>query len=84
MQEKNRCVKCARTIKPPYRFLKRNSPFIGLFVALWFFTSGFYPFPLYIATGKPLDPVIMQPILIATVIMIIPFAFLIVAWKKRP
>jgi hypothetical protein len=84
MQEKSKCVKCARIKKPPYRFLKRNSPFIALFVALWFFTSGFYPFPLYIATGKPIDPVIMQPILIATVIMIIPFAFLIVAWKKRP
>ena len=84
VKEKDRCIKCTRMKKPPYSFLKRTSPFIALFVALWFFTAGVYPFPLYIAAGKPIDPIIMQPILIATVIMIIPFAFLIFAWKKRP
>ena len=84
MQDKNRCVKCSRTKKPPYSFLKRTAPFIALFVALWFFTAGVYPFPWFLATGKPIDPVIMQPILITTAIMVIPFAFLIVAWKKRP
>jgi uncharacterized membrane protein len=55
-----------------------------LFAALWFFTSGFYPFPFYLAVGKPIDMTIMQPILIASTIMVIPFLFLMVAWKKKP
>jgi len=31
-----------------------------------------------------LDPAIMEPILIATGVMAIPFTFLIIAWKTRP
>jgi uncharacterized membrane protein len=55
-----------------------------LFAALWFFTSGFYPFPFYLAIGKNIDMNIMQPILIASTLMAIPFIFLMVAWKKKP
>ena len=83
-QDKGKCIKCGRMKRPPYKFLKRNFPFIMLFVALWFFTSGIYPFPYFLAIGKSLDPVIMEPILIATGLMIIPFTFLVIAWKKRP
>jgi hypothetical protein len=55
-----------------------------LFVAFWFFTVGVYPFPYFLAIGKSLDPVIMEPILIATGVMATPFTFLVMAWKKRP
>ena len=84
VQDKNRCIKCDRMKKPPYKFLRRNFPFILLFVAFWFFTAGVYPFPYFIAIGKSLDPAIMQPILIASGLMAIPFTFLLIAWKKRP
>lgn len=84
VQDKTKCIKCSRVRKPPYKFLKRNLPFILLFAALWFFTSGFYPFPFYLAVGKHIDMTIMQPILIATTLMAIPFVFLMVAWKKKP
>jgi hypothetical protein len=70
--------------KLPYMFFRRNILFILLFVGLWFFAAGIYPFPYFLAIGKHIDPVIMQPILIATVLMIIPFLFLTIAWKKRP
>jgi len=50
-----------------------------LFVAFWFFTAGVYPFPYFLATGKSLDPVIMEAILIATGVMAIPFTFLVIA-----
>jgi hypothetical protein len=70
--------------KPPYKFLKRNLPFILLFVVFWFFTAGVYPFPYFLAIGKSLDPAVMEPILIATGLMAIPFTFLLIAWKKRP
>jgi hypothetical protein len=84
VQDKGRCIKCAGMKKPPYKFLKRNWPFILLFIVLWFFTAGVYPFPYFLAIGKSLDPVIMQPILIATGLMAIPFTFLLIAWKKKP
>lgn len=84
VQDKRRCIKCARMKKPPYKFLKRNFPFILLFVVFWFFTAGVYPFPYFLAIGKSLDPSVMQPILITTGVMAIPFTFLLVAWKKRP
>ena len=76
--------KCGRMRKSPYKFLRRNFPFIMLFVAFWFFTAGVYPYPYFVAIGKSLDPAIMEPTLIATELMAIPFTFLIIAWKKRP
>ncbi|HZE79201.1 MAG TPA: hypothetical protein VE089_11705 [Nitrososphaeraceae archaeon] len=65
-------------------FLRRNIPFIMLFIALWFFVSGLYPFPYLMAIGKPVDFIIMQPVLIATGIMMVPFVFMMFAWRKRP
>ncbi|PWU80574.1 MAG: hypothetical protein DLM72_11505 [Candidatus Nitrosopolaris wilkensis] len=65
--------------KPASKFLRRNFLFIMLFVAFWFFTAGVYPFPYFLATGKSLDPVIMEAILIATGVMAIPFTFLVIA-----
>ncbi|MDQ6666968.1 MAG: hypothetical protein M3Y53_01940 [Thermoproteota archaeon] len=62
----------------------RNFLSIILFVAFWFFTAGLYPFTYLFAIGKSLDPVIMEPILIATEVMAIPFTFLVIGSKKRP
>ena len=64
-------------------FLKRNLPYIALIVALWFFVSGLYPFPYFMAIGIPVDLAIVQPVLIATTVMTIPFIFMLFAWKKR-
>jgi hypothetical protein len=57
---------------------------VFLFIAIWFFVSGLYPFPYFIAVGKPIDFAIMQPVLIATGAMMIPFIFMMFAWKKKP
>jgi hypothetical protein len=51
---------------------------------MWFFVSGLYPFPYIIAIGQSIDFRIMQPVLIATGIMMIPFVFLLFAWNKKP
>src|ERR671911_3171882 len=81
---KIKCKKCGAQKKPPSNFLKSNIRYILLFVALWFFVSGLYPFPYLLAIGVPLDFRIMQPVLIATGIMMIPFVFMMFAWKRRP
>ena len=58
-------------------------PYIALIVAMWFFVSGLYPFPYFILIGTPVDMGIMQPVLIATTVMTIPFICMLFAWKKR-
>jgi hypothetical protein len=55
-----------------------------MLVAVWFFVSGLYPFPYFYAVGIPVDMVIMQPVLIATAILLIPFVFMMFAWRKHP
>jgi hypothetical protein len=80
---KNTCVKCDKTGAAPRGFLKRNAKFILLFVAFWFFVSGLYPFPFMMALGQSVDFRVIQPVLIATGIMLVPFIFLMFAWNKR-
>ena len=82
--DKAKCVKCAALKKAPSNFLKSNIRYILLIVAIWFFVSGLYPFPFLLATGVPLDLRVMQPVLIATGLIMIPFVFMMFAWKKRP
>ena len=84
VQDKSRCLKRGRIREPPYKFFRRNFLFIMLFVACWFFTAGVYPFPYFVTIGKSSDPAIMEPILIATGVMAIPFTFIVITWKKRP
>jgi hypothetical protein len=76
-------VKCNKVKAVPPSFLKRNVKFILLFIAFWFFVSGLYPFPYMMALGQPVDFRIIQPVLIATGIMLIPFVFLMFAWNRR-
>jgi hypothetical protein len=80
---KNTCVKCDKTRAAPPSFLKRNAKFILLFVALWFFVSGLYPFPFMMALGMSVDFRVIQPVLIATGILLVPFIFLMFAWNRR-
>jgi len=50
---------------------------------MWFFVSGLYPFPYFMLIGTPVDMGIIQPVLIATTVMTIPFIFMLFAWKKK-
>ena len=81
-REGMRCLKCSE-IKQQRGFIRRNIPYIALFVSLWFFVSGLYPFPYFVAVGHPVDMTQFQPIFIATTILTIPFVFMLFAWKKR-
>ena len=76
-------MKCDKSKTVPHGFLKRNAKFILLFVAFWFFVSGLYPFPFMMALGMSVDFRVIQPVLIATGIMLVPFIFLMFAWNKR-
>jgi hypothetical protein len=80
---KNTCVKCNKVTAAPPSFLRRNLAFILLFVAFWFFVSGLYPFPYMMAIGQKVDFRVIQPVLIATGIMLIPFVFMMFAWNRR-
>ena len=78
-----RCTRCNSNKVVKISFFKKNLPYIALIVALWFFVSGLYPFPYFMAIGIPVDMAIVQPVLIATTVMTIPFIFMLFAWKKR-
>jgi len=78
-----RCTRCNLNKVVKISFFKKNLPYIALIVALWFFVSGLYPFPYFMAIGIPVDMAIVQPVLIATTVMTIPFIFMLFAWKKR-
>jgi hypothetical protein len=78
-----RCTRCNSNKVEKISFFKKNLPYIALIVALWFFVSGLYPFPYFMAIGIPVDMAIVQPVLIATTVMTIPFIFMLFAWKKR-
>ncbi|MGE5781967.1 MAG: hypothetical protein ACM31J_03825 [Nitrososphaerales archaeon] len=84
IESERKCKRCAISKKRPSGFLRRNIPFILMMVAVWFFVSGLYPFPYFYAVGMPVDDAIMQPVLIATAIFMIPFIFIMIAWRKRP
>ena len=84
IQSERKCKRCAISNKKPSGFLKRNGPLILMIIAVWFFVSGLYPFPYFYAVGIPVDPVLMQPVLIATAILLIPFIFMMFAWRKQP
>ena len=84
IESERKCRRCAISKKPRSGFLRRNIPFILMMVAIWFFVSGLYPFPYFYAVGMPVDEAIMQPVLIATAIFMIPFIFIMIAWRKRP
>lgn len=81
--QENKCIKCGIK-KKKYNVIRRNIHYILLLVGLWFIVCGVYPFPFLFALGMPVDPVIMQPILISTGIMLTPFIIMMFVWNKRP
>ncbi|HEX7178247.1 MAG TPA: hypothetical protein VF220_00875 [Nitrososphaeraceae archaeon] len=82
-REGTKCIRCQSNRIVSKNFLKNNFPYIIFFIALWVFVSGFYPFPYLIASGMPVDMDIMEPVIIATSVMTIPFIFMLIAWKKK-
>lgn len=62
---------------------ERNKMVFGILGGYWLFAV--FPFPFLNLSGysKEVLASIMQPILIATALMTIPFVFMIIAWQKR-
>lgn len=81
--QQKKCIRC-NVAKKKYNVVRRNIHYILFLVALWFVVCGVYPFPIFFALGMPVDPVIMQPILISTGIMLTPFIIMMFVWNKRP
>lgn len=78
-----KCVKCVnRNSVPLKQFIKRNKFLIISIGAIWVYTV--YPFPFLVALGFNVDISAVQAVLIATVVLTIPFLFLLKAWQKRP
>ena|ERR1051326_5980835 len=61
--------------------LMRNKVIIAVIGGFWIFTV--FPLPFLKLAGIDLDPESIQPVLIATAVMTIPFVFMLAAWQKR-
>lgn len=63
--------------------LRRNKMVFGILGGYWLFAV--FPFPFLNLGGYPDDVLmsILQPVLIATAVMTIPFMFMIIAWQRR-
>jgi hypothetical protein len=81
--EISRCVKCEHKKSiPTLQFVRRNLILFIFLGTIWIYTV--YPFPFLYALGFNVDMTVMQPILIATVVLAIPFLFMLRAWQKKP
>lgn len=81
--ENNKCLKCRNITAIPLRqFVRRNLILIIFLGTVWIYTV--YPFPFLYALGFELDMSALQPILIATVVLAIPFIFMLRTWQKKP
>lgn len=63
--------------------LRRNKMVFGILGGYWLFAI--FPLPFLNLSGYSEDVLasILQPVLIATAIMTIPFVFMVIAWQKR-
>lgn len=63
--------------------LRRNKMVFGILGGYWLFAI--FPLPFLNLSGYSEDVLasILQPVLIATAIMTIPFVFMMIAWQKR-
>ena len=64
------------------QFVRRNLILFIFLGTIWIYTV--YPFPFLYALGFDLDMSAILPILIATVVLAIPFLFMLRAWQKMP
>ena len=78
-----KCIKCKdkKTI-PVKRFVRRNIILIIFLSTIWVYTI--YPFPFLYALGFDIDMSAIQPVLIATIVLAIPFIIMLRVWQKRP
>jgi hypothetical protein len=63
--------------------LRRNKFIFGVLAGFWLFAI--FPVPFIDLTGYEGDVLItiLQPVLIATGLMTVPFVFMMIAWQKR-
>jgi hypothetical protein len=81
-----KCLVCERkgiNKISPVAVIRRNKFIFGLLAGYWLFTI--FPVPFINLSGYRGDVLvsIMQPILIASGLMTIPFIFMMIAWQKR-
>jgi hypothetical protein len=78
-----KCMRCDRMKINKisfYSVLKRNKLILGIIIGFWIFTV--YPIPFLHVMGYNVDTSALQPVLIATAIMTIPFVFMFIAWQR--
>lgn len=79
-----KCVTCDRKgIKKIslLAVLKRNKFLLGVIFGYWMFTI--FPLPFLQLGGYQATAIVIQPVLVVTGILTIPFIFMIIAWQKR-
>jgi hypothetical protein len=81
-----KCLVCERkgiNKISPAAVIRRNKFIFGILAGYWLFTI--FPVPFINLSGYRGDVLvsIMQPILIASGLMTIPFVFMMIAWQKR-
>lgn len=81
-----KCVTCERkgvTKISALAVIRRNKMVFGVLGGFWLFAI--FPFPFLNLGGYPEDVLmsILQPVLITTAVMTIPFVFMMIAWQKR-
>ncbi len=81
--EASKCLRCKeKRMMPMRQFIRRNLILIIFLGGIWVFTV--YPFPILYALGFDLDISAIQPVLIASLVLMIPFIFMLRAWQKKP
>lgn len=81
-----KCVTCERKkVKKisVVAVLRRNKMVFGILGGYWLFAI--FPLPFLNLSGYPEEVMasILQPVLIATALMTIPFVFMMIAWQKK-
>ena len=81
--EMGKCIKCEGKKTVPWRrFVRQNLILIIFMSTIWIYTV--YPWPFLYAFGFNVDMSAIQPIMIATIVLAIPFLFMLKAWKAKP
>jgi hypothetical protein len=81
-----KCVTCERKKVNKISIaavLRRNKMVFGILGGYWLFAI--FPLPFLNLSGYPEEVMasILQPVLIATALMTIPFVFMMIAWQKK-
>ncbi len=83
--EISKCIKCKDKNKLPMRqFVRRNLILFVFLGVIWIFTVYPWPFLYAMGLGFDLDMSVLQPILITSLVLVIPFLFMLRAWQKKP